>query len=398
MVSYDLVLVQLPNPALATPTMYQPLGILYLIAVARKKGYNVTMVDLRSGDKPLPDADFYGFSCTTPEVTEAKKLARKVSGITIVGGAHPSLLPDDCMFDFDYVVVGEGERLLLDILSLKLKPGIHIADRILNLNHLPFPAWKKDLFTDTLFPGERYGKGEKAATLIASRGCPFSCSFCGNTFTVPVVYRSVKNIIDEVKYLKSFGVRHFRFEDDNFTLHPQFDELCLELHDLDVRFKCHTRSDLLTHDAAALLKHAGCEEFGLGVESADNRVLRLNHKKETVEDHARAVGILKKHGIRAKTYLMAGLPGETDETIELNKQFMRKVKPDKWTLSTFTPYPGCDVYNHPHNYGVEVVDWDWSGWWNFADHFVHVLQGQTQEQMWERYKSFYEWLKEESWR
>ena len=358
--------------------MYFPLGILYLASSVEKAGYSVEVADLRDGGAEIPEAKFYGFSCTTPEIEYAKAIASKLKGKTIVGGAHPSLCLKDCNGYFDYVVRGEGENVLPKILSGEMHTGIIQSSRIKDLDSIPFPAWDKlkDPFSKTLFPGERYGKGYIAATVIASRGCPYSCSFCGNVYRAPVVFRSVGNICAEIKELMKREVNYFRFEDDNFTLHPKFRQLCNALKKLDIHYKCHTRSDLMTSGQASMLKKSGCEECGLGVESADDRVLKLNNKRESSMYHIRAVNILKKHDIRVKTYFIAGLPGEDKNTLLLNKKFFEFVKPDKWTLSTFTPYPGCPVYKHPDRYGIEITNKDWTKWWNFCqDSYNHVIIG-----------------------
>ena len=222
----DLILISLPDWGLANPIMYFPLSVMYLGAITRNAGYDIQIVDCREGVKELPPARFYGFSCTTPQINEAKRIARAVKGkaLTIIGGAHPSLLPLDCVNYFDYIVRGEGEQAILNILAGKVPKGIVHEGRLLNLDAVPFPAWDmvEKPFSDTLFPGERYGKGALASTIIGSRGCPFSCAFCANLYSTPVVYRSAGNIIGELKELIKHGVTHFRFEDDCFTIHPEF--------------------------------------------------------------------------------------------------------------------------------------------------------------------------------
>ncbi|KKK98786.1 hypothetical protein LCGC14_2639250, partial [marine sediment metagenome] len=288
-----------------------------------------------------------------------------------------------------------------DILSGQAKKGVARAPRIKNLDKIPYPAWDMidKPFSVTLFPGERYGLGHKAMTIIGSRGCPHNCHFCGNIYRAPVIYRSVENIIGELVELMKRDVYYFRFEDDNFTIHPAFENLCKQIYQLGIRYKCHTRSNLLTLKKAELMKMSGCEECGLGVESADDYVLKLNNKGVTTDMNIIAVKTLKSAGLRAKTYFMAGLPGETDKTLELNKEFMQITKPDKWTLSTFTPYPGCAIFNYPEKYGIQIIEPDWSKWWNFCeDSFNHLLVGQTKEQMWNRYREFYDFLREEKWK
>ena len=399
----DLCLIMLPNPALSNPKMYYNLGLLYIASVTEKAGYSVEMLDCRGGWKSFPEARYYGFSATTPEIPYAKKFSKGLKGKTIIGGAHASLSPQDCLGHFDFVVVGEGERVILDIMSGRMKYPIVTGMRIQDLDEIPFPTWDKieDPFSDTLFAGEKYGTSPKAASLISSRGCPFLCAFCANVYWAPIVYRGVDNIIQELKELMDRGVYHFRFEDDNLPIHPALPRLSEELKKLDIRYKCHIRSDLVTWEKAKLLADSGCEECGLGVESADDKVLNINNKKETSKDHRNAIRILKAAHIRAKTYFVMGLPGETDKTLELNKEFIREMKPEKWTISTFTPYPGCDIYKNPAKYNIEIIDNDWAHWWNFCDEmsrYNHLINGQTPEQMWNRYKEFYKFMKEESWK
>ena len=214
------------------------------------------------------------------------------------------------------------------------------------------------------------------------------------------MHRSVDNIIGEFKALMKRGIRYFRFEDDNVAIHPEFPYLANEIQKFHISYKCHIRSDLVNEERAWLLAESGCEECGIGLESADDNVLKLNNKKETSFDHLHALRVLQKAGIRTKTYFVMGLPGETDETLKLNKQFVQEARPDKWTVSTFTPYPGCDIYKHPENYGIKIVDWDFAHWWNFCEEmhqYNHIIIGQTPEQMWNRYKNFYNFMAEGSW-
>ena len=407
---FDLCLIELPNPALESPKMYMALGNLYLAASALKAGYKTVIADFRESIGEIPKAEFYGFSCTTPQIDTAEQLVKKVRGKTIIGGAHPSLLPEDCMGKFDYIVRGEGEETLIDILKGKYNKNTIInAPRIIDLDTIPYPAWDlvRDCFSTNLYTGERYGLGGKSVAVITSRGCPYRCAFCGNVLLKPVTFRSIDNVWHELLELMKRGVTHFRFVDDNFTLHPQFPELCKKIEMLGVHYRCHTRSNLIDSKKAEMMKGSGCEECSLGVESADDRVLKINHKGETVSQHAKAIRILQEGGLNPKIYWMSGLPGETDETIELNMQFMRELKPTKWTLSTFTPYPGCDIYNNPQDYNIEITNHHWRTWWNFVfchdkvlpnrEGYNHVLLGQTQEEMEARHNKFYRFLREESW-
>ena len=389
--------------------MYQPLGLLYIAAAAKEACRTVKFIDCREGEKyketlplEMQQSRYVGFTATTPELAFCIEWAKRCYNATIIGGPHATLRPQDCEGHFDYVVVGEGEQVIRAILAdyYEVQPRTIRPPRIKNLDDVPIPDWEitGNGFSPTLFPGERYGLGPPAATMILSRGCPFSCAFCGNWLRTPVVYRSVENIEKEIDYLVGKGVQHFRFEDDNLTIHPDLKDLCKMLQSKAIHFKAHTRSDLVKAPIMVMLKEAGLEEFGLGIESADDDVLMLNRKKETVAQHLEACRIIKKAGIRLKTYFMSGLPGETGQTLQLNMEFVRKAKPDKWTLSIFTPYPGCDIFASPEQYGVHIIDKDLSHYWNFPDAFTYELDTADREILERRYRRFYKWLVEETWR
>lgn len=395
----------LPNPTLTNPTMYVNLGLLYLAGMLLKHGAEVAIVDMR--DKELdvnliPVAKVVGFSATTGEIDYAKFLATKLDSFTIIGGPHATLMPEDCskhFNHFDHVVIGEGEECISQIAKGAMNDShYHPMPRITDLDALPFPAWKlmpsRRLFSTALFPGERYGKGDLGATIIGSRGCPYDCAFCGNYMRSPVVRRSPESITGEMLALREYyGVTHFRLEDDNISLNKEWlYELCTEISTLNVNWKCHTRADLVTEEVCAWLKDSGCEEVGLGIESADDKVLELMCKGITRRASEKAIRTIKGAGMRSKVYLVSGLPGETSQTVVDNMRFMYTTKPDKWTLSRFTPYPGCDVWRNPEKYGIIITDHDYSHYWNFPDQPVYELKDANATVLNKRYKKLYDWL------
>jgi radical SAM superfamily enzyme YgiQ (UPF0313 family) len=212
-----------------------------------------------------------------------------------------------------------------------------------------------------LWGGYRFGTGPIATTIITSRGCPFNCAFCANISQAPR-YRSPKNVIEEIKYLiDNYNCKHYRFIDDHLTQNKKrLEELCYLLEPLNINFRCTVRSDSIDNKTLENLRRGGCKELGIGVESADNVVLKLVNKKETVEDHIRAIKLIKAHGIKSKVAILCGLPGETWKSIELTKEFFKTTQPDKWTINLFTPFPGNDIRNCPEKYGVKILKKDWS--------------------------------------
>lgn len=385
--------------------MYPNLGVLYLAAVLEQAGYKVQIADLRDKKADIdliPEAPIIGFSATTGEISDVKQLAQLAKSrdpkcTTVIGGAHASLLPEDCDQYFDYVVIGEGEFALADI-----EKGIFgkrtYMPRIKDLDSLPFPARHlANCFSETLIPGERYGHAEKATTVIFSRGCIWGkCSFCANMLKQPVIYRSPENIRDEIQELISkYNCRSFRVEDDNFTATPKWMiRVCEKLAPLRVKFKAHSRGNLITEDCIVALKEAGCIEMGTGLESADQRVLNKVNKGVRVEDSGKAIELLKKHGIISKVYFVMHLPLETEETIRLNKEFMEVYRPDKWTCSRFAPYPGSPVWQNPKAFGITWLDPDYAHYWNFFNSGLIEYEDTSREELDKRYQEFYRWLSE----
>ena len=402
--SVDCALVMLPNPALDNPLMYPNLGVLYLGAVLRLAGHTVQVVDMRGLFEPdrslIPDAELVGFSATSGEIGHAKSLSRLVraDGMrTVIGGAHASLFPEDCTPYFDYVVVGEGEPAIVDILKGN-GPRLVRVPRLYDLSDIPFPEWnlipRDKLFSAALFPGEKYGKGPPAATIIGSRGCPYKCAFCANVLRAPVIYRHPDSIVTEMLMLREyFGIYHFRLEDDSISLNRRWLKgLCHGIRGLHVSWKCHTRADLVDNAMCGWLANSGCEEVGLGIETADDGVLSLVSKGITSHRAFDAIKTIQRHGMRAKVYLMSGLPGETERTIAVTKAFMSEARPNKWTLAMFMPYPGCAIWNNPAHYGVNIVDREFEHYWNFPESAVHTVEGATLEDMNDRYRRLKRWL------
>lgn len=419
-----ITLIQPPNPFLTTPTMYFPLGLLYIAAVLENAHHQVKIADLRAMPQLsssaleesfvaesflhvlLDEADFYGVTATSSlEIADAKAISQTLKelhpkAVTIIGGSHASILPEDCTNDFDVVVVGEGEEAILDIVDGGVR-GIVQGGFIKDLDALPYPARhllpEKAVFSSKLIEGEKYGEGPKATTTISSRGCPYSCAFCSQPHFVR--YRSPELFVNEVKFLQDrFGCQHFRFVDDAFTLNKErLFQICLLLQPLNVHYRAQTRADLVTDEMCKALRASGCDELAIGVESADNQVLKTVNKSETDEDMKQAVQLIKASGMRAKTYWMTGLPKETWLSIELNKLFMKEVKPDRWTLSMFAPFPGCNIERNPEKYGVKILNRDYNLYGNFSKSFIQTDVA-SNEELNLHYQEFYKYLVSEEWK
>jgi len=155
-------------------------------------------------------------------------------------------------------------------------------------------------------------------------------------------FRSTSDIKKEIEeVMDRYNISHFRFIDDAFTANPwRVLNLCEALRGLGITWMCITRADWINRELLEAIKEAGCTEVDYGMESGSQRILDAMNKGITVDQNIKAVKLTKETGLRVKAYLMCDYPSETEEDITLTKRFMCEAKPDKYTLSSFTPLPG----------------------------------------------------------
>lgn len=303
-----------------------------------------------------PDADWYGISCVSATHNIAEKIvgSLKERGKVVIGGAHPSVEPDKvrAQSKADVVVAGEAEYLFRDLVTgtVKSQPLMD-AGIIRDLDALPYPArhlFPKDNVVDMSgIHGQEHGV--KATTVIRARGCPFACEFCskGHHMLSRYRYRSPANVVGELRQIMdNYGVEHVRFVDDEFTLNMgNTMNLMKAMGSLELTFVCITRVDALNRELVREMKLSGCREIHVGIETGSDRLLQLMNKQTTSKDLFEGVKMIKKEGVRVKTYLMTRFPGETEEDREATIRWVREAKPDKLTLSVFTPLPGSSIYD-----------------------------------------------------
>ena len=388
-------------------------GVLMLAAVAREHGYRVHLVDAKAqGTQPDEVArqiaalrpDYLGLSATTISVTNAGRIAARVKALhpgvtTILGGAHVSAVPERTLEAFpsiDFGVVGEGERSLIDLLA-RLERGAPSDDvaglayrrdgrvqanprapYIDDLDALPPPAW--DLlpefphrFRPSLFTYPR----TPVATLITSRGCPFSCTFCDrSTSGRKGRLHSVESVVRLCGMLVDRGVRHILFLDDLFTVRKQrVVDLCRAF--LDHRFtfswSCNSHPNLLDADTLCLMRRAGCWQIAYGIESGSQRVLDVVKHEVRIPRMRETLRMTRAAGIRTRGFLMLGHPTEGLDSLAETAQFLRTAELDICQITKFTPYPGTPAYPTVQQFGTFVEDWERMN----AMNFVFVPNGLT---------------------
>lgn len=349
-----------PQKQLEQPRAYVPLGLGYLAAVLERENHSVSITDLNEVST-IPDADVYGITSVSASYPDAKRIALnlKERGKVVIGGIHPSLYPEQVFQDTkcDYVVVGEGENVINSIVLGQHPTGIVDAGYIKDINTLPLPA--RHLFSNIVdysgIHGQEVGVG--ATTLISSRGCPYSCAFCTKIPQTSIVrYHSPERMVMEMKTVtEQYDVTHFRFVDDIFTLNRErVARFCnLKRREREhATWICITRADKLDRELLNDMCYAGCKEIHIGVESGSQRVLDLMNKNIPVSTLIKTITRIKEANIRVKIYLIYGYPGETEDDREKTMMFMKKARPDKVTVSQYTPSGGWFYPDEDKSYSM----------------------------------------------
>jgi len=362
----EILLVNPPSKFLIDDNVFPTLGLLYLASYLKKEGYNdVSVLDL-NGNHSMPeriDADIVGFYSNTPQfpsvIEEKKKLAKinkNKNAVYVIGGPHVSGRPSDAESDFDYIIMGEGEKAFFDLVkavSERNKPEKKVIryEYIKDINLIPFPD-------RSLVDMKSYRyliDGELAATLITSRGCPFACAFCANNaWGKTLRFREPQNVIKELKILiERYNYKAFMFFDDTMTVHrKRMETLCGMIKELDIIYRCFIRGDTVNKSILEKMKDSGCVEVGIGMESGSQRILNIVNKCETVEQNLNAVRWCKEAGIRVKGFFVVGFPGEDRQSIQETIDFIEETKVDDLDVTIFTPYPGSKIYEERERYDI----------------------------------------------
>jgi radical SAM superfamily enzyme YgiQ (UPF0313 family) len=209
-----------------------------------------------------------------------------------------------------------------------------------------------------------------AIPLMASRGCPFNCSFCTSPtiWRRTVRFRSPKNILEEIRgYIEKYNVRKFHFYDDNFLLsEKRMGEFCKAVSESDLNFEwiCLGRTDTINRHPEILktMKDAGCLGLEIGVETLDDNVLKSTNKKVTSSDSLNALKRVLDSGMQiACLQLMTFNVGETIYGHYFqNKKLLEATGQKKVFFGQFaTPYPGTRFNKTAPDDGIVLVE-NWS--------------------------------------
>jgi len=373
------------------PSVWEPTNLMYVSSFIKDRYHGDLEVKILDGffdsDEQILDqisnSDFVGLSGTTPQVPHIQQLSKLIKKEyptikTIAGGYGPSLQPFKFINDstIDYLVVGEGEQSMLDIISgnasQKLVSNIPIAD----VDTIPNPD-RDSIDLNRYIAIAEKDEGRRVTSIMSERGCAFGCTFCAegqfgtiwrkadlknNSLeyerAVRLRGRNAKLVVEEMIEVRDrFNITFFKMNDaETNPSRAHFLNICKEMvkQNLDTPWGCNMRCDKVDEEICQWAVKARCEEFWMGLESGSPEIHRDINKGTTVDMIKKAFAVSKKFGIKRRTYALLGTPLESYQTIKETEKLIDEVEPEIIGFSILAPYPGT-AYWKP-----EYDELDWS--------------------------------------
>ncbi|WP_298268513.1 radical SAM protein [Geobacter sp.] len=334
-----------------------PSHSLQMVAAATPLHWEVVLADEVHDDVPFDGAfDLVGITAMTHQATRAYEIADRfrARGVRVVlGGIHPTVLPDEALRHADAVVIGEAEpvwgELLDDLLAGRLRSLYRAPHPTGELLTAPWPRRE-------ILAGRRYLTTQ---TVQASRGCPYDCSFCtvtpyfGRTFR----YRDPADILAEIR---SFNRKLVVFLDDNLLGDPAKAWPILRgLAEMNVRWGSQTNLRFAEDpELLKLVADSGCIGLFVGIESVVGTHANLA-KSGSKHSQADLMKRVRDAGIILETSIIFGFDDHDESVFETTVRFLEECSPSVPTFHILTPYPGTALFRQFREEG-RLLTTDWS--------------------------------------
>ncbi len=363
-----------------------PSGIAYISAVLREKGYNLHKLNLNNTDKPVAQVLINVINQNHIDVVLTGGLSGQYGSIrnivevvkkngsqlqTIVGGGIITSAPIYAMkaLEFvDYGVIGEGEITICELLdaienkkSIKKIPHLVVNDKgnyfltkgtqkAVDIDALPFPDYDGFGLEQLLqvAPNIIGMNEEKTFQIFTSRSCPFACTFCFHSTGRKYRQHSLDRVFEEIDYfLQKYDINYLSIQDELFGYNlDRVEEFCNRIRPYNIDWFAQFRVTDITEKVVKLLRWAHCKTIGLGIESADNTVLKSMNKKITIEDTNKALDIIHNEGIGVQGCLIFGDIKESKSSALRSLQWWKKNIHYGVQLSLIVTYPGTYLFNY----------------------------------------------------
>ncbi|MDZ7269416.1 MAG: B12-binding domain-containing radical SAM protein [candidate division KSB1 bacterium] len=374
---------------------YPPLGLLYLCAYLKQRDFAVEIFDgtfaarqdfvqLLAAKQPAV-VGLYANLMTKGNVLAMIQQAKQHHCAVIVGGPDPPCYAEeylDC--GADIVVIGEGEQTLEELLPILLAgsrdqlvrvAGIVFRDEhgrvqrtparplLPDLDLLPLPD-RGAIALHQYVDAWRTHHGTGAVSLITSRGCPYSCTWCSHSvFGKSLRKRSPHLCAEEVELLRAtYHPDLLWYADDVFNInHKWLFEYAAELRRRAIKlpFECICRADRLNEDIVALLAAMGCFRVWLGSESGSQRLLDQMKRGVKAEQVQAMTRLARRYGLETGMFLMWGFEDENEDDIAATIDHVKKASPDLVLTTVSYPIKGTEYYQRMAGQNLIVSNGKW---------------------------------------
>ncbi len=376
--------------------VWMNVAFVYLAGSLRAAGYEPVIYDAMSHWHTYEDIrkrieeekpDVVGTTAFTAGIVDALKLLKLAKEIdpkvtTIIGNVHPTYCYDEILTaadnPVDYIVLGEGEETLVDLMNCISNNGDLTSVRsiafkrdgavtvtpprpfIEDLDSLP-TAW--DLVDWPIYTYKPM-KDSVLAIVSTSRGCSQKCSFCSQQLFWKRKWRgrSAESVVSELEHLRDkYGVNVVMFADETPTLSRKRWEKILDLlieRNVGTKILMETRVDDILRDEDIMEKYqkAHIDHIYVGVEATNQATLDSFNKNIKVEDSKRAIDLINKYDIVSETSFVLGMPDETVESMRQTVELAKFYNPDLAFFLAIAPWPYSEIYPSLKEY-VTVFDY-----------------------------------------
>jgi radical SAM superfamily enzyme YgiQ (UPF0313 family) len=340
---------------------------LHILASLTPDDVDITVVDeeIREIDFSL-DFDLVGISCMTATANRSYQLSdmyRQKGSKVVLGGIHPTILPQEAIQHADAVVIGEAEGCWADVINDfrkgRLQKFYHVPEP--DLAKYPFPRRDYDI-DKAIF---------NCVGLVTTRGCPYACEFCSVTdfYGRKIRHRPVSMVVEDIK---QSGSKTFLILDDNVAGHPEYSkELFEALIPLGIGWVGQSSMSLAKDkEMLKLCRLSGCAALFFGLESVSPSSLKgMKKALKSIEETEEAIKIIQDNGIAFHPSIILGFDTDTKAIFDDTLEFLARTKLPTMSLHILTPYPGTRIYQRFKDQG-RIISHDWSHY----DHHTVVFQ------------------------
>lgn len=374
-----------------------PLGLAYISSSLKKNGYNVHCLNLNHYTEPIEamlhreitgkNIDVVcigGLSAHFNKVRAVLNIARSIKPdiITIAGGglisSEPALMLKALKLDFG--IIGEGEETISELADAIINGkdyrnvnGIIYVDKdegvnmtpprkeIADIDAIPWPdydGFEIEKYLDMFIPSSYINMypfdKPRELPILASRSCPYSCTFCYHPIGKKYRQRSLDNIFEELEHLvKKYRINMLAVYDELFsTNRKRLEEFCERIKKYSLKWIVQLRVDSVDAEMLSMMKDAGCYYISYGLESACDKILESMKKKITVPHIEKALKLTREAGVGIQGNFIFGDSAETWETANETLEWWLKHREYQIWLIPIETYPGTELYHRAVNKGL----------------------------------------------